>query len=163
MGIFWCSVARVFQRNHVVCNEYGVSWTCLSSAPSYGKFWIFGCDADTHYIKKICSSWNEIGAGVAESVSWLGYGMDDRGSIPGSKKHLFSLRHRFYIGSGAYPAFYVMGTRGSFPGSKAAGSWSWPLTFNGQEYVELYLHSPNTPSWRGAQLKRHADFYAEPQ
>jgi hypothetical protein len=22
-----------------------------------------------------------------------------------------------------------------------------------KEWVELYLHSPNTPSWRGAQLK----------
>jgi hypothetical protein len=24
-----------------------------------------------------------------------------------------------------------------------------------KEWVELYLHSPNTPSWRGVQLKRH--------
>jgi len=23
---------------------------------------------------------------------------------------------------------HPMGTRGSFPGGKAAGSWSWPLT-----------------------------------
>jgi hypothetical protein len=23
--------------------------------------------------------------------------------------------------------------------------------------VELYFHSPNTPSWRGAQLKKHRD------
>jgi hypothetical protein len=23
--------------------------------------------------------------------------------------------------------------------------------------VELYIHSPNTPSWRGAQLKKHRD------
>jgi hypothetical protein len=51
-----------------------------------------------------------------------------------------------------------MGTRGSFPGGKAAGTWSWPLTsiwYRGQECVELYLHSPNTPSWCGAQLKKH--------
>jgi len=27
-----------------------------------------------------------------------------------------------------YPASYSMGIGGSFPGGKAAGSWSWPLT-----------------------------------
>jgi hypothetical protein len=36
-----------------------------------------------------------------------------------------------------------MGTSGSFPGGKAA---------------EAYLHSPNTPSWRGAQLKHRDNF-----
>jgi hypothetical protein len=37
------------------------------------------------------------------------------------------------------------------------GLWSWPLTSiqcRCQEYVQLYLHSPNTPSWHGAQLKK---------
>jgi hypothetical protein len=32
-----------------------------------------------------------------------------------------------------------------FPGGKAAGAWSWPLTSNscrGQENVDLYIHSP---------------------
>jgi hypothetical protein len=46
-----------------------------------------------------------------------------------------------------------MDTRCSFPGGKAAGVWSWPLTSiccRGQEYVELYLHHPDTSSWRGA-------------
>jgi hypothetical protein len=27
-----------------------------------------------------------------------------------------------------------------------------------EEYVELYLHSPNTPVWRGAQLKYGDNF-----
>jgi hypothetical protein len=27
-----------------------------------------------------------------------------------------------------------------------------------KECVELYLHSPNTPSWRGAQLKHRDSF-----
>jgi len=31
-------------------------------------------------------------------------------------------------GSGAHPASYPMGTRGSFPGGKAVGAWSWPFT-----------------------------------
>jgi hypothetical protein len=52
----------------------------------------------------------------------LGYGLDDRGCrvrfLEGSGH--FSLHHRFQNGSGAHPASYPMGTRGSFPGGKAA-------------------------------------------
>jgi hypothetical protein len=40
----------------------------------------------------------------------------------------FSLHYRVQNCSGAHPASYPMGTRGSFPGGKAAGAWSWPLT-----------------------------------
>jgi len=40
----------------------------------------------------------------------------------------FSLHHRIQNGSGAHLASYPMGTRGSFPRSKAVGSWSWLLT-----------------------------------
>jgi hypothetical protein len=36
--------------------------------------------------------------------------------------------YRVQTGSGAHLASYPMGTRGSFPGGKAAGAWSWPLT-----------------------------------
>jgi hypothetical protein len=38
-----------------------------------------------------------------------------------------SLHHRIQNGSGAHRASYPMGTGGSFPGGKAAGTWSWPL------------------------------------
>jgi hypothetical protein len=44
---------------------------------------------------------------------------------------------------------------------KATGAWSWQLTsisFRSQEWVELYIHSPNTPSWRGSQLKHRDKF-----
>jgi hypothetical protein len=41
---------------------------------------------------------------------------------------IFSLHHCAYTGSGAHSAPYPVGTRGSFPGSKAARSWIWPLT-----------------------------------
>jgi hypothetical protein len=34
----------------------------------------------------------------------------------------FSLHHRVQNGSGAHPASYPMGIRGSFPGGKAAGA-----------------------------------------
>jgi len=53
------------------------------------------------------------------------------------------------------PTLLYNGYRGSFLGGKATGAWSWRLTSNycrGQEWVELYLHSPNTYSRRGAQL-----------
>jgi hypothetical protein len=40
----------------------------------------------------------------------------------------FSLLHRVQTGSVAHPASYPMGKRGSLPGGKAGGAWSWPLT-----------------------------------
>jgi hypothetical protein len=52
----------------------------------------------------------------------LGYGLDDRGSrvrFPAEPGN-FSLHHRVQNGPGAHPAFYPVGTRGSFPGGKAA-------------------------------------------
>jgi hypothetical protein len=54
----------------------------------------------------------------------LGYGLDDRGSgvrFPAGAGS-FSLNHRVQNGSGAHPASYPMGTRGPFPGGKAAGA-----------------------------------------
>jgi hypothetical protein len=52
----------------------------------------------------------------------LGYGLDDRGSkvrFPAGAGN-FSLHHSVQNGSKAHPASYPMGTRGSFPGGKAA-------------------------------------------
>jgi hypothetical protein len=60
----------------------------------------------------------------------LGYGLDDRGSrvrFPAGAGN-FSLHYRVENGSGAHPASYPMGTGGSFPGVKATGAWSWPLS-----------------------------------
>jgi len=56
----------------------------------------------------------------------LVYGLDDRKIV---RVGNFSLHHRIQTASGAHPASYPMGTRGSFPGIKAARAWSWPLTF----------------------------------
>jgi hypothetical protein len=42
------------------------------------------------------------------------------------------------------------------PGCKA--DHSPPSSAEVKEWVKLYLHSPNTPPWRGAQLK-HRDLY----
>jgi hypothetical protein len=38
------------------------------------------------------------------------------------------LHHSVQTGSGAHSASCPMGTEGSFPGNKAAGAWSCPLT-----------------------------------
>jgi len=52
---------------------------------------------------------------------------------------------------------YPVGNRGSYFGSKAAGTWSWPLTSiycRDTECVEPYLHFSNMPSWCGAQIRK---------
>jgi hypothetical protein len=50
----------------------------------------------------------------------LGYGLDDRGSRVRFSEGAgnFSLHHSVQNASGAHPASYPMGTRGSFPGVK---------------------------------------------
>jgi hypothetical protein len=60
----------------------------------------------------------------------LGYGLDDRGSRVrfSAETGNFSLHHRVHYGSGAHPASYPKDTGSSFPGGKADGAWSWPLT-----------------------------------
>jgi hypothetical protein len=50
----------------------------------------------------------------------IGYGFDDRGSIPeGGNDGNLSLRHRVQTGSGTHSASYPMGTGSSYPGGKA--------------------------------------------
>jgi hypothetical protein len=47
---------------------------------------------------------------------------------------------------------------GTFPGGKAAGAWSWALTFNqcrGQENINLYIHS--SIHFHGVVLSKHRD------
>jgi hypothetical protein len=34
-----------------------------------------------------------------------------------------------------------------------------PSSVEVKEWLELYIHSPSTTSWRGAQLKKHKDNY----
>jgi hypothetical protein len=64
---------------------------------------------------------------MAQSVSVgiaLGYGLNDRDSrvrFPAGAGN-FSLHHRVQNGFEAHQASYPMGTRGSFPGGKAAGA-----------------------------------------
>jgi hypothetical protein len=100
------------------------------------------------------------GAGIAQWYSGgLRFGWSGVGAPVGVGN--FSLHHRVQNGSWAHPASYPMGTRGPFPGGKAAGAWTWPLSSTqcwGQGCVGLYLHSPNTPLWRGTQLNKADNF-----
>jgi hypothetical protein len=93
----------------------------------------------------------------------LCYGLDDRGSrvrfTTGAGN--YSPHNRVQNGSGAHPASYPVGTRGSFLAVKRPGReavHSPPSSAEIEECVELYLHSSHTPSRRGAQLKHRDNF-----
>jgi hypothetical protein len=64
----------------------------------------------------------------------LGYGLDNRGS-------------RFRFPAGAKIFFFTTASRPAL-GREADHSPSSSVEV--KECVELYIHSPNTPSWRGA-------------
>jgi hypothetical protein len=85
----------------------------------------------SHIVIKCAKRTNKIGTSILQMKSCdssvgiaLGYGLDDRGSRvqfpPGAGN--FSLHHHVQNGSVAHSASYPMGTRGSFPGGKAAGA-----------------------------------------
>jgi hypothetical protein len=57
----------------------------------------------------------------------------------------FSVHHSVQNGSGAQPASYPMGTRGSFPGGKAAGAWSWSLTSISAEVKNVWSYISTPP------------------
>jgi hypothetical protein len=86
---------------------------------------------------------------IAQSVQWLGYGLDDRGSrvrFPAGAGN-FSLPHRVQNGSGAHPPSYPMGTvpGALFLGVKRPGreaNHSLPSSVEVKECVELYLQFP---------------------
>jgi hypothetical protein len=119
------------------------------------QFNIFFCWC--YPIQFYCKSRNS-SVGIA-----LGYGLDSLGSrvrLPVGAGN-FSPHHSVHNGYGAHPASYSMGTRGCFPGVKRPGreaGHSPPSSAKDKEWVELYLHSPNTPTWRCAQLK-HRDIH----
>jgi hypothetical protein len=98
----------------------------------------------------------DLGAGIAQ-----GYGLDDQGFESQQGLAIFL----FTIASWPAPhqASYPVGIRRSFPrvGVKRPGreaDYLPPSSAEMKEWVELYLHSPNLPSWRDAQLK-HGDSF----
>jgi hypothetical protein len=111
--------------------------------------------------RKLLSTLNTSNGSRDSSVGIaLGYGMDDRGSrfrFPAGTGN-FSLHHRVQNGSGAYPASYPMGTRGSFPGGKAAGAWSWPLVPRSKNEWN-YTSTPEYAFMTWCLVKAQGQFY----
>jgi hypothetical protein len=96
----------------------------------------------------------------------MGYGLDDRDSrvrFPAGAGN-FSLYHRVQNGCGP-SCILSTGYQGLFPwGVKRPGREADdtpPSSAEVKECMELYLHSPNTPSWCDAPLqKKHRDNFA---
>jgi hypothetical protein len=69
--------------------------------------------------------WKEAGYAEVENTKlfeiYLQYDRCSRVRFPAGAGN-FSLHRRFQNGSGAHPASYLMGTRGSFHGGKEAGA-----------------------------------------
>jgi len=63
----------------------------------------------------------ENGDGIASSLQWLDYGLDDSGFESRQGKEMFSVSNPTQSFTEWEP--------GSLLGDKAAGTWSWPLTF----------------------------------
>jgi hypothetical protein len=86
----------------------------------------------------------------------LGYALDDRGSgVPFPARAGNSL-HRVQNGCGSHPASYPFSLGVKRSGREADPSP--PSSAEVKECVQLYFHSPNTPSWRGARLKNRGKF-----
>jgi hypothetical protein len=89
----------------------------------------------------------------------LGYGWIIGVRVPAGAGN-FSLHHRVQIGSDAHPLpiQWVLGVLSlgvKRPGREA--DHLSPPSAEVEECVEPYLHSPNTSSWRGAQLRKVQD------
>jgi hypothetical protein len=103
----------------------------------------------------ICRKSRDSSVGIA-----LGYGLDDRGlgfdSRRGLGIFLFTTVSTTALGPTQPPIQWVPGALRSGvkrPGREA--DHSPQSSAEVKEWVDLYLHSPNTPSWRGAQLKHN--------
>jgi len=72
---------------------------------------------------KLVSSYTRItwGAEIAQSYS-SGLRAGSGVQVPAGIGN-YSLHHRVQTGSGPHPAFYSMGTGGSYPGDKATETW----------------------------------------
>jgi hypothetical protein len=91
----------------------------------------------------------------------LGYGLDDR--VFKSRQRLgiflFTTASRTALGPTQLPIQWLPGALSL--GVKRPGrevDRSPPSSAEVKKFVELYLHSPSTPSWRSAQLKHRDNF-----
>jgi hypothetical protein len=94
----------------------------------------------------------------------LGYGLDDLGSrfrFPvWAGKFLITTACRTALGPTQPRIQWVPGALSlGVKRAKREADHSLPSSSEVKECVELYLHSPNTPSWRCAQLKAQGQIY----
>jgi hypothetical protein len=133
--------------------------TASEHGPSFGLCWtstardVSWCDQptvknETSFEVRHCNSYQWASGGVLGFDSRRGLGI-----------FFFTTASRTALGPTQPPFQGVPGAL-SLKG-KATGEWSWPSPPSSaevKEWVELYLHSPNTPSWRGAQLNHRDNF-----
>jgi hypothetical protein len=106
---YWLSLSKLFDHQIVV--TFAVSFSSRSEIKYRA------------YLE--CNRSRDISVGIAH---WLRAGRPrGRSSSPGRVKNFIFL-HVVQTGSGAHRASYRMCTGGPFPGGKAVGAWSWPLT-----------------------------------
>jgi hypothetical protein len=140
---FWLGVIRrvhkLFKQLLLLCHpkkhSFKMTITQILVTEGWRSCHYYVTPTTTTWYNSHCLPLNNSGTLLPESYDSsvgiaLGYGLDDRGSrvwfLVGAGN--FSLHHRVQNGSGAHPASYPMGTRGSFPGGKAAGAWSSSFT-----------------------------------
>jgi hypothetical protein len=93
-------------------------------------------------------------------AQWYSAGLDDRGfeSRQGLGIFLLTTASRPALGPTQPPVQWVPGALSlgvKWPGREA--DHLPPSSAEVKDCMELYLHSPNTPLWRGVQLKKHRD------
>jgi hypothetical protein len=93
----------------------------------------------------------------------LSYGLDDRGSrvrfSAGDGKFLFTTASITALVLTQPPIQWLPGAISLEINRRGReADHSPPSSVEVKECVEIYLHSPNTPSWRGAQLKHRDTF-----
>jgi hypothetical protein len=142
----WCQECRTdyhIRRRRAACSDsVFVGWRCKGCGRFVTTVSIARWQCDT-------LSCRDSAVGIA-----TGYGLDDRRGgvrVQVGSKIIFSPHGSDRLWGS--PSLLSNGTVDSFPGRKAAGAWSWPLTSNwcrGQANLDLYIHSPHTSSWRNA-------------
>ena len=88
---------------------------------------------------------NKIVAGIAQTVQWIGHGLDDRGIVVRFPARAidFSLLRSVQMGSVAHAASCSVGHRATGQAMKLTTS---PSQCGGWEWVETYLHSHARPN-----------------
>jgi hypothetical protein len=153
-------IATALHKNRLIHPKRRIWLMTVTKALQNGKWYL-------HFLKHGLTFphfWPYLSESRDSSVDIaLGYGPDDRGSrvrLPAGAGN-FSLHHCVQNDSGPNQPHiqWVIGALSL--GVKRLGheaDHSPPSSAEVNEWVELCLHSPSTPSWRGAQLKHRDNF-----